>query len=257
MNKTEPARSSVFTLCRRIASGAIIAAVFAFGLSTGGVRAAKFESADSQAAGSFIVALSERIAAASTSADTQSQTSRLLEAAQLLRESIDVKATGRFVLGPYRTKASAAQRAAFDALISDLLLRNYLGHFAAAPGTRLELLSARAINGSDTLVETGFSGGDTQEAAVWRVRKTDAGFRIVDIAVDGMSLAITQRRAFTSRAGIEGVDAALVALEQDLTAPGPVLVAGKDLAGVHRSVLASFFGSAKQGTVGLALAGLK
>jgi hypothetical protein len=119
------------------------------------------------------------------------------------------------------------------------------------------MLAARAINDSDTLVETRFQGADSKQITVWRVRNSENGFRIVDMAVDGMSLAITQRRTFTSRAGIQGIDEALASLDKDLNSEGPVLAAGKGLTGAHRSILASIFGSAQKGTVGLAVAGLK
>lgn len=236
----------------------VVTALLAGGLlAASDAQAGKLDGSDRQAAGAFISELTQQISAASQSEDSANQTSHILASAQLLRVSIDVKATGSFVLGPYRTKATDEQRSNFDAVLSDLLLRNYLEHFAAAPGERLELLSTRAISKTDTLVETKFEGADGMEVTAWRVRKAGDTFRIIDLAVDGMSLAITQRRSFTSIAGIKGFDAALVAMQDDLTSKAPISVAGKGPTAAYRSVLASIFGGAKKGTVGLAIAGLK
>ncbi len=125
---------------------------------------------------------------------------RKAEFKSLLRTSFDMKTIGRFTLGRYWKTASKAQQDEYIKLFEHSIVESYARRFEEYKGQAVQVKDARAEGEKDTIV-TSFivspTGGPDVEVD-WRVRKTGNGFKVVDVIVEGVSMAVTQRSDFAS-----------------------------------------------------------
>lgn len=128
---------------------------------------------------------------------------------RILAQSFDVAFIGRFVLGQHWRRASPQQRNDYLALFEDFLVLTYSRRLGGYSGETLSVVGERAANERDTVVRTRIvrpSGPPID--ADWRVRVIDGHFKIIDVEVAGVSMALTQRSEFASvvtRNGINGL----------------------------------------------------
>lgn len=127
----------------------------------------------------------------------------------LLRDDFAMKDIGRFVVGTYWRRMNPAQREEYLKLFSEWVLKTYSIRLGGYSGEQFKVLSTSPAGQRDVLVKTRIdkSGGNGFNAS-WRVRKIDGGYKIIDIYVEGVSMAITQRSEFESilqRQGIDGL----------------------------------------------------
>lgn len=150
----------------------------------------------------------------------------------LIRRGFDLDLTSQLVLGKYWNRATQAHRQAFKELFAQYLLHNYARHLKAYRVETLAIVSSNPVGKSDFLVETRVEGaqGDDPANQVWRLRRRDGGFKIIDVHVDGISLALTERSQFGSVIRRNGLDGMLSALRKRVAGPTDVADAG-DAAG--------------------------
>ena len=117
---------------------------------------------------------------------------------QLLSAGIDVPAIGKFVLGRYWRTATPEQQRDYLDVFGRYLVTVYAGRLEGEGGHELEVTGIQP-DGDTTLVHSRFvQTGDAPPVRLdWRVSRGDGGYRIVDVLVDDVSLAITQRSDFT------------------------------------------------------------
>lgn len=116
----------------------------------------------------------------------------------ILREGFDIDFMGRFVLGRYWRSASPAQRKEFLALFEDFVVQAYASRFKNYAGETLSVSAARDA-GSDKVVPSSIVRKSGPPIRVdWRVRTTNGISKIVDVAVEGVSMAVTQRDEFAA-----------------------------------------------------------
>ncbi len=128
----------------------------------------------------------------------------------LIGEGFDLALIGRFVLGHHWRSASVAQRDEFQSLFATHLLNSYARQFSAYEGTTFTIISSQEVGEKDVLVETQIASADGPINAGWRVRPAEGQSRIIDVVIDGISMALTQRQEFGSLANREGIDGLLV-----------------------------------------------
>ena len=136
----------------------------------------------------------------------------------LLRQGFDLPFIGRFVLGRHwRTMApdqqAQYQQAQYQDLFSEYILQTYSSHLGGYAGESLSITSARPAGSKDAIVRTRIvrPSGPPVEAD-WRVRAQGSQYLIIDVTVEGVSMAVTQRSEFASvikNNGFEGLLAAL------------------------------------------------
>lgn len=146
----------------------------------------------------FVRSFGER--AVATLAD-QSLTAAQRQAAlsRLLAETIDAHAIGRFALGRYGQRASAAEQADFDRLFGDAIVATYTRHLGNYNGETLQVLGYRPLDdGSAVVGSTVIRPSGPPASVEWRVRQTDGTWRILDVVVEGVSLALTHRAEYTA-----------------------------------------------------------
>jgi phospholipid transport system substrate-binding protein len=115
-------------------------------------------------------------------------------------EGFDVPAISRFVLGPYWRTASEAQRQDFVTLFEAYVVHAYAVRFNEYAGQQLQVVAARAEGDDSSLVQSRIAqpSGAPPLKVDWRVGKTAKGYKINDVVVEGVSMAVTQRQEFAS-----------------------------------------------------------
>lgn len=127
----------------------------------------------------------------------------------------------RWVLGGRSwKKASDAQRKEYLSLYGDLMVATYAHRFQGYSGEKLVVTKARVIDANQALVESQIArqGGAKPLVINWRVRGADGNYRIIDIMVEGLSMAQTQRSEFKAFVRSNGgdIDALLANLDERL-----------------------------------------
>ena len=117
----------------------------------------------------------------------------------LMVERFDLPLISRYVLGVHWRRASADQRYEYSVLFEAFLVKIYSSRLGTYGGQALQVKSARQRGKKDTIVTTdiGKKGGPLVEVD-WRIRRTDQGYKVVDIIIEGISMVITQRDEFAS-----------------------------------------------------------
>ncbi len=127
----------------------------------------------------------------------------------LLSQGFDLRFIGRFVLGRYWRVATPDQQNDYIALYGEYLLQTYSSRLGGYAGQNMTVTGARRASDKDIVVSTTIDRpSGPRITADWRVRATDGRYRIIDIMVEGISMAITQRSDFASvvqRSGIDGL----------------------------------------------------
>jgi len=128
---------------------------------------------------------------------------------ELLSAGFDMPFIARFVLGKHWRKSTPQQRADYQALFTEFILQSYSRRMGGFSGETFTVSGARAAGKKDVLVRTQIARpGDLPIKADWRVRPEDGRYRIIDIMVEGISMAVTQRSEFNAvvrQRGMQGL----------------------------------------------------
>lgn len=136
----------------------------------------------------------------------------------LLAQGFDLRFIGRFVLGKYWRLATPAQQNAYLAVFGEYILQTYSARLGGYAGETLTVVDARQASEKDVVVRTNIDRPSGPPiVAEWRVRTTDGRFRIIDVAVEGISMAVTQRAEFASVVQRDGIDGLLTILRARTT----------------------------------------
>lgn len=123
----------------------------------------------------------------------------------LVDRYFDVRTMGRYVLGEAWVKASKEQRAEMLRLFSELAVRSYLQRFGGYSGESLAVAGTAAAPDGDVLVNSSVVHAKRAPVKVdWRVRALEGSYRIVDVAIAGVSLGRTQRSEVSSLLHLSG-----------------------------------------------------
>ncbi len=127
-----------------------------------------------------------------------SQAQKEAEFKKLLQGSFDMKTIGRFALGSYWNQASPAQQAEYLRLFEAMIVKVYSARFNEYKGQTLDVSAAKE-DGKDTLVTSYIVPQNGSKVRVdWRVRNKGSSYKIVDVIIEGVSMAMTQRSDFSS-----------------------------------------------------------
>ena len=129
-----------------------------------------------------------------------SQQEKELQFGQLFDKNFDVPSISRFVLGKYWKQASTDQKKKFIKTFRNYVVKTYSSRFNEYSGEQLQLLNTEnESNPKIFLVHTALERQDAPIIKVdWRIGKKKDRFVILDIIIEGISLAITQRSEFVS-----------------------------------------------------------
>ena len=143
---------------------------------------------------------------------------RLLRA--LMDRHVAIGFLARFGLGDRWQGLSESERSEYQALFRAFFLRKYAAMLGGYEGQNLTVLGARAVGGTDVLVESRVSSPDGGQPlpAAWRVRLFDGRPMIIDIVVEGISVAVNQREEFASVIASKGFSGLLNILREQTAA---------------------------------------
>ena len=190
---TRPARK-----WRRSALGALATACFCVAILPVLAGAGRPASAASEA-GAFLASMTDRAIAQLTD-ESLPLSERKARFRVLFRESFDVPAVGRFVLGRYWRKATPETREAFLIVFEEIMIQRFAPKFAGYAETRFEISRVRALDRPGHFVIRSRISPHRGEAIEidWRVRERDGHFKILDVIGEGISMALTLRSEYAS-----------------------------------------------------------
>ena len=142
---------------------------------------------------------------------------------QLFSEDFDVPGIARFVLGRYWRVATEPQQQEFVKLFADYIALAYSNRLAEYSGETLHVTGIRpAPDGSVVSSEIVRPNGAPPAKVDWLLTPHDGAYKISDVVVEGVSMAVTQRSEFASVIQRNGgqVQALITALRQKTEAAG-------------------------------------
>ncbi|HVO13789.1 MAG TPA: ABC transporter substrate-binding protein [Alphaproteobacteria bacterium] len=225
--------AAVTAKVRRLAVCSTLAAALALGAAP--LAAAGAESAP-EAAAEFVKSLFDRARHLSATPESRDP-ERLRQLVAFVRGGVDLVAIARFSTGPFWKQASDEERDRFLALLETFIAQTFDRRLGELTGRTLSVVKAVAIapaadESRDMLVVSRFTGTDNRALGVdWRVRMSNTGPRIVDLVVEGISMAVAQRDEFITviRNGGGKFAALLTKLEEWTANPDDALAQRPDL----------------------------
>ena len=119
---------------------------------------------------------------------------------QLFDQSFDVPSISRFVLGKYWKSSTIDQKKTFIQTFRNYIVKTYSTRFNEYSGEKLALINyENESNPKLFIVHTALKREDAPPIKVdWRVGLKKDRYVILDIIIEGISLAVTQRAEFVS-----------------------------------------------------------
>ena len=120
--------------------------------------------------------------------------------AKLFNSALDIQFIGQFVLGRYWRTATPEQRQEFIDAYRELNVQTWSKRFDEFKGRNFIFKGTDASNSANQIFVNSTVPMEQGEPAkvVWRVKQTGNEFKIVDIIIENVSLAITARNEYTA-----------------------------------------------------------
>lgn len=117
---------------------------------------------------------------------------------KLFNSALDLDFIGKFVLGRYWRTSTPAQRKEFIKLYRELNIKTWSKRFDEFKGKSFVFNGTTPSNSAGQVyVNTTVDLGEGEPAkVVWRVREVNGDFKIIDIVIENVSLAITARNEY-------------------------------------------------------------
>lgn len=153
-----------------------------------------------------------------------SQTEKADRFRTLFNKDLDLDFIGKFVLGRYWRTSTPQQRDDFVSVYRELNVQTWSGRFDEFKGKKFEFEGTSPTTNNDQIfVNSSVNMGQGQEPAkvIWRVKQTGNDFKIVDIIIENVSLAITARNEYASfiKNAPGGVDDLIADLKRKIARP--------------------------------------
>jgi phospholipid transport system substrate-binding protein len=118
---------------------------------------------------------------------------------ELFHQDFDVPTIARFVLGRYWRVATPEQQQEFLSLFDEYVTLTYSNRLSQYRGETLRVTASRSQ--PDGWLVTSFimhPNGTAPARVDWRLNWADGTYKITDVIVEGISMAVTQRSEFAS-----------------------------------------------------------
>lgn len=151
---------------------------------------------------------------------SQSNADKIRTFRGIVDELADVPRITNFVLGKYARSITPAQRERFAKVFREYAQNVYETRLGDYHGETVKVTGSVVRKPGDVVVTTTISGGKLSDPVVasWRVLGGGASWKVVDVQVAGIWLAITQQQDFVSTIDNAGgnVDALIAQLEKQV-----------------------------------------
>jgi len=117
----------------------------------------------------------------------------------LMLRGVDVDLLAGFAIGRYRAELSGQQRTEYRKLFEDFLVATYVSRLGLFSGESFAIRNTQKLGDNEVLVQSLVERPDRPPIRLdWRVRDRGQGWKIIDVMVQGISMAVTQRDEFSS-----------------------------------------------------------
>jgi phospholipid transport system substrate-binding protein len=152
---------------------------------------------DTVAAQQFMRSLGEEVIRVIS--DDRTMSEMVSELDRLFRRHFDTDTIGRFVLGRYWNVATPEQRETYLGLFQEYIVQTYARRFTEYSNEEFVVQGARPEGERDVMVDSSIirqQAGAPPVDVDWRLRQRDGQFQIVDVVIEGVSMALTYRDEF-------------------------------------------------------------
>ncbi|MBQ7413098.1 MAG: ABC transporter substrate-binding protein [Alphaproteobacteria bacterium] len=111
--------------------------------------------------------------------------------------ALDLKNIGQFVLGVHWRKASPEDREAFLNAFMDFTTKTWADRFDSYQGQKIVFTGVRNAEKNQFYVDSTIQNNPPVEV-IWRLKQKDNSYRIIDIIVEGVSMAMSYRNEYSS-----------------------------------------------------------
>lgn len=112
-------------------------------------------------------------------------------------KALDLKNIGQFVLGVYWRKATPEEKDAFLEAFKDLTTKVWADRFDMYNGQELVFTGTRNAEKNQLYVDSQFQNNPPVEV-IWRLRQKNGDYKIIDIIVEGVSMAMSYRNEYSA-----------------------------------------------------------
>lgn len=117
---------------------------------------------------------------------------------ELMAENLDARTIGRFVIGKHWRRASPDQRDAYMAAFERFIVNISARQLSLTTFDRFEVIDAKPGGKKTILVKSRTLRQGKPFGIVWKLRPRGDRFLVVDLAVEGVSMAMARRQEFNS-----------------------------------------------------------
>lgn len=113
------------------------------------------------------------------------------------QKALDLKSIGQFVLGVYWRKATEQERESFLTAFIDFATKSWADRFNLYNGQKITFTGTRNAQSGQLYIDSQIQNNPPIEV-IWRLRQKDGNYKIVDIIVEGVSMAMSYRNEYTT-----------------------------------------------------------
>ena len=130
----------------------------------------------------------------------ENQTKKEEDFKKYFTQALDLPAIGRFVLGRYWRSADKEQRDEFVQVFMDATTKSWGDRFNLYTGQKLEFLGSRLMNNNpdQIYVDSKIMDKKSPVEVIWRLQKKKDSYKIIDIIIENVSMALTYRNEYNA-----------------------------------------------------------
>ena len=139
--------------------------------------------------------------AAKTLGGNLTKDERIEKLKDIARETVDIDGIGRYTLGSYKNEVTDSQMIEYKVLFRQYFLKTFSSRLAEYSNPEIEVVSKKKLNENYTMVSSILVSTDQRpEVKIdWRVStKNPENLLIMNLVIEGLSLARTQKEEFSS-----------------------------------------------------------
>ena len=174
------------------------------------------DATSTQLAESFIQSVGDRAVELLKSCGDENEALDQAGLGELIRSGFNIELIGRFVLGKYARKATPIQLSEYKRIYQEFFVGSYSRQLCTFRGEQVVVLGSQPVGSRDMMVDTRVDRDGQSLNASWRVRRSKGAYKIIDLMIDGVSMALSQRQEFSAIIVNGGVERLLEVLRNKL-----------------------------------------